>query len=196
MSESITPQSLTPSEILLLHAEAWAGPGASAEENIALLRPGKAASAPQLAEMLLAAAFLANEEARGLELEMFPYENSVSGERGMGLTINPGEDVPDWPAHSLEFHVWRLMAQGDSCVADVVYDLIQETPQPAHAVVRFTAKSFEPPRAETVADLDRFAGLIPLDPVSGLLQRTSQERPALWAELFSEIRLGLDQCKS
>lgn len=174
----MSEQRLTPSTLLLLHADRWAGPSAVPAENMQLPRSGQLVGAPQLAEMLMAAAFLANEEARGMELELAAES---------GLTLHPGEDVPDWPAHSLEHQVWMLMAAGGSCVSDIVYDLLKETPRPGHLVVDYVARSLQGAPVDPLHQ--------PLDPVSALLHRTSKERPALWAELFSEIRTGFDTCR-
>lgn len=155
---------LTPSALLLLHADQWTGP---------------TAGAPQVAEMLLAAAFLANEAEQAMELEMTP---------GQGLALHPGEKVPDWPAGSLEFTLWTMVAAGGSCVSDMVYDLLKETPPAAQSVVRYVASAL--PGAP--AEVERLAAVNPLEQVGALLHRTSQERPALWAELFDEIRIGLN----
>ena len=123
--------------------------------------------------MLLATAFLANEQARGMELELHAEH---------GLVLHPGDDVPDWPANSLEHQIWLQMALGQTCVSDIVYDLLKETPTPGQLVVQYVAAS--PAAAES-----------PLDPVSGMLRRVSEEQAALWAELFAEIRIGLDLCR-
>lgn len=155
----------TPSAVLLLHASAWAGPVATAGDEVA---------AEQVAEMLLAAAFLANEQVQGLELEL-------TGDQE--LLVHPGEDVPDWPADSLEHQVWMQMALGENVVAEIVYGLIKQTPAPAQQVVQYVAAS----PVDTAA---------PLDDVSGLLRRVSEEQPAKWALLFKEIRLGLHLCRS
>lgn len=149
----------TPSSVLLLHAGAWAGPAAGDD---------------QVAEMLLAAAFLANQQAQGIDMEYTAAD---------GLVVHPGEDVPDWPANSLEHQVWLQMALGENVVAEIIYGMIKQTPTPARQVVQYVAASPVAPEA-------------PLDPVSGLLRRVSEEQPALWAELFKEIRLGLHLCRT
>lgn len=157
---------MTPSELLCLNAGHWA--------------QGQAPAA--VAEMLIAAAFLANEAAGAMELEMV---GAQAGPQPFVLVVHPGEEVPDWPVQSLEYQIWFLMAQGGEVVSDIVYDMVKEGPAPGERVVHFVTQSVAV--TQTGADIG---------PVNAMLHRTAQERPDLWAELFAEIRAGLRLCEN
>jgi hypothetical protein len=149
----VTARSLTPSEVVFLTNQGLAD-GA-------------------LAELMLAAAFLANAEAGAITLEP---------------ELAPGETMPNWPAFSLEARVRDLADAG--CVSDAVCDLLEvDLTDPEGALVNLVKAGFARRRLGP-AQWEALAAEADSEPVRALMARTAVERPQVWSELFAEIRTG------
>jgi hypothetical protein len=219
LAESIKQGLLTPSELLLLHAEDIIGPLAEIdEEDRPTILPHSEArvSGRELARLLLAAAILANEDAQAIRLETRERRAEGPHEGGLrvGLFLRPGNIMPDWPARSLEDSVDFLVGwsahNGHNGVWDLLYHLLeQDGPYPEQSILGLVEDGLGnrgllercgdeecppfPRRWVLRGRMARFVARESAQPLRTLLEQTRGERPEIWALLMDEIDLAMDR---
>ena len=123
---------LAPSELVLLHGDKFANTSSAAVrfgEWVRLVHMDTSAEARTLGETMLAAAFLANEQAGAVRLEVRQQHalfNLLSQDK---LFVVPGERAISWPRYSFESQLRgiaeRLQSksgEGKNHVSEIIYD--------------------------------------------------------------------------
>lgn len=202
---------LAPSEIVLLHGEQFASKALLG--NIQLLHSDESVSINKLGEAILAAAFLACDEAGSIRLEMRQKKAMLGLRKVNRLCAAPGDPAVAWPAASLEEAIGRLAqryAEDDSDeVRNLVYGwLSQDSSSPWQDAIErikaglaerglldridekrlkiFTVTRYEmPPTTGALAAEQRW------EPVRRLLDRYQQERPEIWKLLVGELKSAI-----
>jgi hypothetical protein len=214
-AESVRQGLLTPSELLLLHAEELIHPPlAGHPEETATLLPHteERVSARELAISLLATAILANEEACAVHLEV--KDGSGEGRPRVGLYLRPGNIMPDWPDASLEdtvdFLVGWAAHNGHNEVWDLVYHLLdRDDTRPERLVIAAAEEGlgrrgllqecgdeecpFTPSRWVLRGRMARFVARESAQPLRGLLERAQEERLEIWRLLREELELAFER---
>jgi hypothetical protein len=218
--EGIKQGLLTPSELLLLHAEEFVGaPGVRDPEDLPVLLPHseEPVSGRDLCRLLIASAVLANEEILAVRLqtrETIAGGRALAGARGTGLFLRPGNIMPDWPERSLEdsvdFLVGWAARNGHNAVCDLLYHLVeQDGPRPERSIWRLVEDGLgnrgllqrcgdeecrsSPRRWVLRGRMARFVARESVEPLRRVLERTRRERPEIWALLMGHIDLAIER---
>ena len=197
------PSLLTPSEIILLHGDKFARTSSAAVELWGWV--GFNVNA-----LTLAAAFLANEQAGAVHLEVRQEKALFGLLRLDKLCALRGDHRISWPAHSLESRMWPLAG---NYVSEIVADWLGgKYPSPwkevgnrvrAELVSRgllqkerksglkglFAGESYVLP-AETAA----LATQQSIEPIVELLETCRRTRPEVWRLLIEGINKGISKC--
>lgn len=216
----ITPYPLTgfplaPSELVLLNGEIFAPPAGLAAK-ITLLHTDMAVSAADLVQVMLAVAFLANEQAGALRLEVRAKPTAFGPSKLQTLYADPGNAASAWPEYSLETRLQplavRLRDSGNAHeAAAVVHGLLEvDAPNPWHhageLVKRWLSRrglleavevvqfGLVKTQAYRLPDTTKaLAAQAPVDAVQQLVDECSQSRPHVWEHLGRQIEAGLRQ---
>jgi len=202
------PLVLTPSERVLIFGDRFGPPAGMMGFNEVVLSSGNKVSADRLAENIFAAAFLANEQAGAIGLELRPGKAMFGLMKTEKLHAVPGHKQVGWPQGSLEA-VIAAAVQPHPKVDDLVGGILGEKDNsPAqnlcakvkaalaargvlHAEEKKTLKVFSSvtyslPEAARAAAEQTGAGH-----VEQMLRACEQQRPQLWAALIQNIKAGI-----
>lgn len=212
MSEAVpaggVPAQLTPSELVTLFGDRFAGEGGMLAAKEEVLTSGAKVNAEELARAALAAALLACEEAGTARLETRASRALFGLVKSQKLHLVPGAAPPSWPAGSLEA-AFSAAAAAEPTVQDAVTRVLAtetfNASQHLLSLVKaglakrglleveekktlmvFTTAAFHLPEATRAA-----AGREPLEPVRALLHGAEQRRPELWKALVKDIRAAI-----
>lgn len=100
---------LTPSEVVLLDGERFAGKRLVG--NVRLLHGDRKVAADELAVGVLTAAFLANDERDVIRFETGDLPRWFGLRSRRALFVGPGREAPAWPRHTLEWAVPAFLAE-------------------------------------------------------------------------------------
>lgn len=213
-----TPE-FSPSELVLLHGEefATAEKGLSAI-NVELLHSKAKVSTDQLGQAMLTVAFLANQQAGTIRLEIRDRkERKLFGLRQVttkALFADPGSASAEWPADSLEAQVRSLVEKYEAdkerrYVSNLVYQLLGvDDENPCGLMIDFAKKVLKNRglletvkekrlvvfTEERLALRERTAALAaqqPVAPLRQLLAEVETKQTELWKLLLAEIRHGV-----
>ena len=136
-SSELDPTSLlTPSELILLNGEEFASKASWPEGSVDLLHVKTKVSARQLGQPMLAAAFLANEQAGALRLEVGQKKVFLRLFSVTTLFAVPRSNLLGWPAYSLESNVDQLVGKDRMEVSTIIYTWLRhDTPFPWKSAV-------------------------------------------------------------
>ena len=199
---------LTPSELVLLNGERFAKKVMLG--NVSLLHSDASVSAAQLAQSMIAAAFLANEKAGAIRLDKHKKKALLGLRKVEVLYAFPGEKI-SWPTPSLEAEILSILDRslqdeewGD--ISNIIYAWLREdSASPWTSAVTmvqaamasrgmlekieekklkiFTAVHYELP--ESTLQTSR---QYPVEPVEALLRSCEQNRPEIWKLLNDQIK--------
>lgn len=204
---------LTPSELVLLNSEAFA-PRAGLADRLPLLNSDVVVSATALVRAMLAAAFLANEQAGALRLEARPRQTPFGPSKHPTLYVESGAASPAWPVSSLEARLpplaARLWSRHDAHEAGAVVHawLETDTANPWHQAAALVQRDLADRGLLEVTEVIQFgfvktkafllpastaslAAQGPIQTVQDLLQDCAQHRPEIWAQLAEQIDGGV-----
>lgn len=209
---SLATSPLTPSELVFLNGQlfaekAWIG-------NVSLLHTDAKVSAAQLGQAVLAAAFLAADQAGSIRLEVRQKKVFLGLGKADALFADPGDPAVAWPEPSLESRLrqwaeWWQHRKGQNYVSYVLYSLLgQDSTSPWQEVLEMvktglatrgllqkikerklkilTFSHYELPES-TAAMLLRQ----PVEPVQQLLTECQSYRPQLWKLLVADIKKAI-----
>jgi hypothetical protein len=201
---------LTPSEVVVLHGEQFAGEGGLLRANEVLLLSGAKVRADQLAEAALAALVLANEQAGHLRLALEKkkvFFGLFKREALMAYPATPGA----WPARSAEWAISQSVQERPKEVDDLLSQFISEQTSngsgqalaqvkagmAARGVLEveekkvlkvFTTSTF------VASDSTRaMAAAARPDEVKELLGACERQRPEVWKALMADVRGAIDR---
>jgi hypothetical protein len=106
----VSPRQLTPSELVLLNGEKFAAK-AGIFNKAHLLHLDQDVDMVSLAQLCLASALLANEQAGALRLEIRQKKAMLGLTTTQALFSDPSNQLPQWPPFSLEAAVPAVAAQ-------------------------------------------------------------------------------------
>ena len=214
MLDSASP--LTPSDLVLLNGEQFAQ-GRSWAERIELINIDAAVDAKQLGQTMLAAAFLANEQAGAIRLEVHQNEKKtfLFGRLTVKeLYITPGVSEAVWPKFSLESLVHTFFESQVKTVSDFIQfwmpgDYNNPWKEVGNLIYKGLAdRGLLEVSVDAISERqlwgksgyvlpDHVASLArqqPIDPVRQLLATRMQARPEVEL-LVKEINSAIDQCR-
>jgi hypothetical protein len=203
---------MTPSELVLLNGElfaqkAWIG-------NVRLLHAEAEVSATQLGRAMLAAAFLAADQAGSIHLEVRPKKAFLH--KVDALFVDPGDPAIAWPEHSLENRL-RTLAEAcrsnrqDADVVNLVYRLLREdSANPWQSTVELVKEGLAARGllakvqvrklkvfVSTHYELSESTAALRLgqsiEPVRQLLEECERDRPGVWRLLVAGINKAIKQ---
>jgi len=198
------PLVLTPSERVLIFGDRFSTPAGMLGYGEVVLSSGNKVSADKLALNLVTAAFLANEQAGAIGLELRLGKAMFGLMKTEKLHAVPGQRQVGWPHGSLEA-VIAQSAQQHPKVDDLVGGILgQKSNSPAqricgmakaalaqrgvlHAEEKktlkvFTSVTYSLPENRFAAEQSGFAH------VEQMLRACEQQRPQLWAALVRDIK--------
>ncbi|MBP7694310.1 MAG: hypothetical protein KA764_20475 [Anaerolineales bacterium] len=213
--ETLLAYPLAPSEMVLLNGAAFA-PAAGPADRLALFDAGQVVTASVLIRAMLAAAFLAAEQAGALRLEARGRQTPFGPSKIQTLYVEAGASPePGWPAGCVEAALPALAARLRASGAHEAGHLISawlgaESANPwqaaAEAAQRGLAQRGLLDTAEVVkfgfvktpvfqrpAETAALAARGPVAAVQALLREGSAARPEVWARLGEQIDGGLRQ---
>lgn len=209
---SLAMSPLTPSELVFLNGQlfaekAWVG-------NVSLLHTEAKVSATQLGQAMLAAAFLAADQAGSIRLEVRQKKVLLGLGKAEALFADPGDPAVVWPEQSLESRLRELADQwwhngGRNEVAYVLYGLLgQDSANPWQDAVEMvkaglaargllhkveerklkilTFSHYELPESTSAMLLRQ-----PIEPVQQLLAECQSARPPVWKLLVADIKKAI-----
>ena len=202
------PLVLTPSERVLIFGDRFSTPAGMLGYSEVVLSTGNKVDADKLAQNVFAVAFLANEQAGAIGLELRQGKAMFGLMKTEKLHAAPGRKQVGWPQGSLEAVIAASVQQAPE-VDDLVGGILgQKTNSPAqslcarakaalaargvlHAEEKKTLKVFTsvtytfPEHARAAAE-QTGAGH-----VEQMLRACQQQRPQLWAALIRDIKAGI-----
>lgn len=203
---------LTPSEIVLLHGDRFAGEAGMLRGKTELLTADRKVSTDQLAEAALAAMVLGSEQAGGVRLEARTKKVlfGLMSRRTLYVEAAGGAAPPEG---TLEAGFRANLGTGPREVDDVIHDMLEmDTSYPAEDVLdRVRAGLFRRGLLERdeVKKLKIFTSYVyrlaavtpdllreqPADPVRRLLDECERSRPEVWQLLRKHIGSALARRK-
>ncbi|MFL5381606.1 MAG: hypothetical protein ACJ8GN_03705 [Longimicrobiaceae bacterium] len=202
------PLVLTPSERVLIFGDRFSTPAGMLGYSEVVLSSGSKVDADRLAQNLFAAAFLANEQAGAIGLELRQGKAMFGLMKTEKLHAVSGHEQVGWPQGSLEA-VIAASVQRHPEVDDLVGGILgQKTNSPAQSLCA-RAKAALAARgvlhAEEKKTLKVFTSVTYLLPeharmaaeqtgaghVEQMLRACQQQRPQLWAALIRDIKAGI-----
>ena len=208
----LTDLPFTPSELILLNGDRFA-PEIEKEGHQLLCSEGMV-DGHYLAVMMIAAAFLANEEMKALSFELSARSKGLfSSARKFSLKIKPMGQPPNWNGYTLEsavlFSAGQFFSvQGDNSVRNIVTTiLLEDRVRPWEKVIEFVewglatsnwlmpvegdaANAFQTPFICPVK-VQELAFSQPLSPIKQLFATCKKSTPDVWKQLLAEIDQGL-----
>lgn len=205
---------LTASEQVYLQGEKFANKAGFLNKH-KLMHTDEQVSLPDLVTTVLAAAFLADEKAGALRLEVRQKKALLGLTKVTTLYAEPA-GVSDFPAGSLEARFFDLAEQlknmkGENEVWKVVYAWLRKdvTAPWAEAAEYIQAglgarelvdvihekklKIFTSTRYELPESTRTLAASLPPEPVQQLLNECRTTRPEVWSLLIKQIKQGIDK---
>jgi len=208
----LTDLPFTPSELILLNGDRFA-PEVEKEGHQLLCSDGMV-DGHYLAVMMIAAAFLANEEMSALTIDMITTRKNIfSTASRHTIQSRPKGQTPNWNGYTLESailfssgHFFSI--KGDNSVRNIVYTILLENRRrPWEKVIEFVewglatsnwlmpvegdaAKAFQTPFICPVK-VQELAFSQPLSPIKQLFATCKKSTPEVWKQLLAEIDLGL-----
>ncbi len=203
--------SFTPSEYILLNADKYA-PEAKGKDGHNLLCSEGVVNGPRLAGMLVAAALLANQEEKALEIEMGQSKRLFRLDPVPHVYLRPQGQPPNWSGYTLEntllFITGQLFAMQDvNTVRNAVYELVREDrPDPWQKVIEVvewglaSSNWLIPVEGEAAAAFSTpficpakvrdLALAQPEKPVQDLISSCKRDQSVLWKNMLAEIDLA------
>ncbi|HSU13852.1 hypothetical protein [Longimicrobium sp.] len=202
------PLAITPSERVLLFGDRFSKPAGMLGYGEVVLSSGNKVDAEGLATSLMAAAFLANEQAGAIRLELRPGKAMFGLMKTEHLHAVPGQRQVGWPEGSLE-RVISISVQNAPKVDDLVSGILQQRSQsPAQTICSrvkaglaargvlaaeekktlkiFTSVTYSlPDHARRAAEQGGTAH------VEQMLNATQHQRPQIWAQLTRNIKSAI-----
>jgi hypothetical protein len=206
----VSSKQLSPSELVLLNGEKFAAK-AGVFNKVRLLHLDQDVDMVSLAQVCLATAFLANEQAGALRLEIRQKKALLGLASTQALYADPASQLPQWPANSLEAAMPAMASQ----------EIANKHPAEVYRLVHtWLGKNFDSPFDE-VLDRVKFAlalrGLLEikeerklkifvkrtyalppetralaasqsLAPVQQMLEACQQSRPQIWKALLEQVK--------
>jgi hypothetical protein len=205
---SAAPLVLTPSERVLVFGDRFSTPAGMLGYSEVVLSSGNKVDADRLAQNLFAAAFLANEQAGAIGLELRQGKAMFGLMKTQKLHAVSGPKQVGWPQGSLEAVIAASVQQHPK-VDDLVGGILgQKSNSPAQRICGqvkaalaargvlyaeekktlkvFTSVAYSLPDAARAAAEQTGAGH-----VEQMLRACEQQRPQLWAELIRGIKAGI-----
>lgn len=201
---------LTPSEIVLLHGDRFAGEAGMLRGKTELLTAARKVSTDQLAEAALAAMVLGSEQAGGVRLEARTRKVLFGLMSRQTLYVEAaGGAAP--PAGTLEAGFRARLGTGPKEVDDVIYEMLErDTSYPADDVldsVRAGLFGRGLLERDEVRKLKLFFSYVyrlaagtpdllreqPADPVRRLLDECERSRPEVWKLLKKHVAAALSR---
>ena len=204
---------LTPSELVYLNGEIFAQK-AGVFNKVQLLHTNLSVNMVQLAQMAVVAAFLANEQAGTLRLELRAKKALLGLSTVQALYAEPCGPLRQWPPHTVEAvlspYAERFKAEKNTNeVYSILYAWLgQDWPSPFKEVIDriqyglgvrtllemheekklkiFTVRSYTLPDS-TRALLQSF----PPAPVQQMLRQCEQTRPQVWKALLEQVKKAI-----
>jgi hypothetical protein len=201
--------SLAPSEVILLHADEFAPAAGAIDAKMDLLHKEGKAQAKGLGRSLLLAAFLANEQAGVLRLEVRAKKALFGLRTVQALYADPTGQQVQWPDWSLEARIAQLVQGGSREVSELVYvllgkdaksyynltpDLTQQGLAARGLLVAETtthAKIIKTTRLRMPESTGHLAAAQPVEPLRHLLASAETGRPDLWKKLVDAVDSGV-----
>jgi hypothetical protein len=206
-SNKLDPTSqLAPSELVLLNGErfakkrVWWG-------GVELLHTKTKVSSKEIGLAILEAAFLANEEAGAIRLEVGQKKTFFGLFQVTTLFAVPSENAPKWPAHSLESYVHQHTSQGRADVSTIIYRWLgHDSFSPWNSAVNLIKKGmaqrgmleeikekkrlkfFTATHYMLLRRTERLARYESVEPVQQALAVCQQARPEVWNLLVTQIK--------
>jgi hypothetical protein len=202
------PLVLTPSERVLIFGDRFSTPAGMLGYSEVVLSSGSKVDADRLAQNLFAAAFLANEQAGAIGLELRQGKAMFGLMKTEKLHAIPGHKQVRWPQGSLEA-VIAASVQRHPEVDDLVGGILGEkTNSPAqslcarakaalaargvlHAEEKKTLKVFTSITYSLPGHARAAAEQTGAGHVEQMLRACQQQRPQLWAALVRDIKAGI-----
>ena len=202
------PLVLTPSERVLIFGDRFSTPAGMLGYSEVVLSSGAKIDADRLAQSVFAAAFLANEQAGAIRLELRQGKAMFGLMKTEKLHAVPGQKQVGWPQGSLEGVISAWVEQHPK-VDDVVAGILgQKSSSPAQTLCArvkaalaargvlqaeekktlmvFTSVAYSLPDVVRAAAEQTGAGH-----VEQMLRACEQQRPQLWVELIRSIKAGI-----
>lgn len=201
----------TPSEYILLNADKFA-PEAKGKDGHNLLCSDGVVNGPRLAAILVAAALLANQEEKSIEIELGQSKRLFRLDPVQHVYLRPQGQPPNWSGYTLEntllFITGQLFAMQDvNTVRNVVYELIRDDrPDPWQKVIEVvewglaSSNWLIPVEGEAAAAFStpficpaKVRDLVlaqPEEPVRDMLSACKRDQPELWKNMLAEIEMA------
>ena len=202
------PLVLTPSERVLIFGDRFSTPAGMLGYSEVVLSSGAKVDADRLAQNVFAAAFLANEQAGAIRLELRQGKAMFGLMKTEKLHAVPGQKQVGWPQGSLEA-VIAASVQPQPKIDDLVGGILgQKSSSPAQSLcarVKAALAARGVLQAEEKKTLKVFTSIAYSLPdgaraaaeqtgaahVEQMLRSCEQQRPRLWAELIRGIKAGI-----
>lgn len=203
------PLVLTPSERVLIFGDRFSTPAGMLGYSEMVLSSGSKVDADKLAQKVFAAAFLANEQAGAIRLELRQGKAMFGLMKTEKLHAVPGQKHVGWPQGSLEAVIAASVQPQpklDDLVSGVLGDRVNSPAQNLFARMKaalaargvlhaeekktlkvFTSIAYTLPDATRAAAEQTGAGH-----VEQMLRACEQQRPQLWVELTRNIEAGIN----
>jgi hypothetical protein len=222
------PSLLAPTELVLLHGDRFASTSSTAVkfgEWVRLVHMDTSAYARELGRTMLAAAFLAVEQAGAVRLEVRRHQALFGLLVSDKLYVVPAEHAISWPSRSFESELHQIAAslqsksgKGHSHVSEIVYDWWmgregRKSSSPWATLGRLVKDGLA---YRGLLEKERKSGLkgflagesyvLPaetaamatqqlLEPIEQLLETCRRTRPEVWDLLIKGINKGIGKCE-
>ena len=209
----------TPSELILRNAVDFTSKRLRVQDQTQV---GTWASSSQVTRETLAAAFLANERAGAIHLEVRTAEKKFLFFRRteISLVAVQGSDPVEWPAFSLESSIYAMVRRRPMEVSDIIHEWLgEDTCDPLGSAVELIKKGLvSRGLLRQVVDVVRKKWLFfnwtahvtryvlaerteasaapqQLEPALRLLTQCQKNRPATWTRLMGQIEKAISRRK-
>lgn len=207
---AIPVQSLIPSEQVFFNAEKFAS-SKGVFNKVNLLHTDVQVNKVELVQYLLAAAFLANEQAGWMKLELRQKKVFFGLSSKTALFADPTGKPPQWGGPCLEADLLQAAGRASNSEVETLVSvwLAQDVSDPyQEAIGRLKAhlaerglldmqeerklKIFVSRSYSLNSEAKSFIASQPLQPLTALLQNCQNFRPEIWQELLKQIKKGVD----
>lgn len=207
---AIQVQSLIPSELVFFNGEKFAS-SKGIFNKVSLLHTDVQVNKVELVQHLLAAAFLANERAGWMRLELRQKKVLFGLGSKTALFADPTGKPAEWEGACLEDDLLNAARRASNSEVDTLVSvwLGQDVSDPYQEVIgRVKAhlaerglldmqeerklKIFVSRSYSLNSEAQSFIAAQPLQPLTALLQNCQTTRPEVWQELLKQIKKGVD----
>jgi len=206
---SAPPLVLTPSERVLLFGDRFSTPAGMLGYNEVVLSSGTKVDAEKLAQNAFAAAFLADEQAGAIHLELRQGKAMFGLMKTEKLHAVPGQKQVGWPQGSLEALIAASVQpqpEVDDLVSGILGDRANSPAQNLFARMKAALAARGVLHAEEKKTLKVFTSITYTLPdatraaaeqtgaahVEQMLRACEQQRPQLWVALTRNIKAGIN----